>query len=172
MKNEDLNNPYKHVEKIKNYAQKITNLIYKKTKVNKTLIYYEEIFFFYFLNDVVFSLTDKPIYIKNQITALLFNEIEYDYKDIKLHAFFRQKTYCNILLKYSEKISIEFLQDSFQYQSELINYISENNTLAPLKYSTSSLSDWLFLASDNKLIKKVNKLLVNKCNIIYDFIAE
>ena len=164
--------PEKSAKKILKYAKKMAKLVQKKTHNKSELIEYEFIFFFYALSNISLNLCEYPVEVINKIPVFLFNPLEAKRSDIKLIAFYRAKNYYNILLDHSEKISIEFIQDSFQFLAELSAYIIHNNDIADKKFAYSSFKEWIYEAINDDLIDDINKLLVKKSNMIFDFLLK
>ena len=166
------NGPEKYVNKIIKYSNKLSKIVQKKAHIKSDYIVYEFLFFFYALNDVSMNLCDVPIAIVHRVIPLLFDPLLETHKDIKILAFCRAKRYYNILLNYSEKISVEFLQDSFQFISELSAYSVYNKNFADKNTNPSTLPEWISKAIDDDLLQKINSILVKKSNLIFDFLVE
>lgn len=171
-------NPYKDVKKIFDTSKKITDIITKTVNVDFELVYYEEIFFFYFLNDVSLNIIEAPVEFTTRILpslkhVLLLSKLP-KYKEyeefIDLFIAFRTKNYCNLLFKYSEKITVDFLIEAFHYQSELIIFIQENNQLNNPKNIPSPLTEWIQKAAQNDYLQTISKTLADNIDIFLDYI--
>lgn len=157
-------------------AEKLSKIICKKTHIKSDLIFYEEIFYFYFLNNASLCLDNTPGEVTNRIGSNLFAYLEKLNKQldpkIRLICFKRFKTYINMFLKYDEKFISDFFLETFMYQSELIVYIQENNAFMDPALPPSSSSTWIQKAATNNYYAKINKILNKHSNIILDFITK
>ena len=173
------NNPYTEVKKIFDAASEVAEYISNKTKIDYELIYFEEIFFFYCLNNISLSINDMPMELIVRIKSSLLKALSLsklqkynEYKDvIEILLSFRTKNYLDLLLKYSEKFTIDFFQSAFIYQSELIVFIKQNNSLMQPKTKPSVFSEYIKQAAQNKDYKKISKLFEKQFALILDFIA-
>lgn len=174
----DKENPYLQVEKICLYADKLRKITYKKTKIKSNYVFYEFVFFLYSINDIFLKLTNTSETTVKKIAPLLFNNLETtnnpDYKiideKIKIIAFYRIKSYRSILLRYNEKFTPDFYQDSYQYLSDLIAYIQFHQRLAHQDYVPVSKQEWIELAITEPLLQKINRILVKKHKLVLDFL--
>lgn len=170
------NNVMIQVKKIAVYASKLTSILRKKTGIKSNLVLYEELFFFYFLNNVTLSLNDISADIISSITPKLFEVLEttsdIEYQTIKPIAkvicYKRFKSYYNIFDKYKHKFCADFFLEVFQYQSSLIIYIQENNTFSNLK--SISLDDWIHNAANDNYLAFVNRILTDNIKLFLKFI--
>lgn len=166
------NTPEGNAKTILKYARKMAKIVQKKTRNNSELIEYEFIFFFYALSNISLNLCEYPAEVINKIPVYLFNPLEAKRSDIKVIAFFRAKNYFTMCMNHSEKITIEFIQDAFQFLAELTAYIIYNNELADKNTKYSFLYGWIIKAACDDLIQKINQVLVNKSNLIFNFLSE
>ena len=162
MTTSEKNTPEYNAKTILKYAKEMAKVVQKKTRNKSELIEYEFIFFFYALSNISLNLCEYPVEVINKIPVYLFNPLEAKRKDIKIIAFFRAKKYFNMCLDHNEKITIEFIQDSFQFLAELIAYIIHNNDITDKKTEYHTLAEWIKKAACDDLIQDINKILVKK----------
>lgn len=170
-------NPLDEAQKICLAANNLAHAIRKKTNIQSKYIYYEEIFFFYFLNDVNLSINEAPVEVTIRIKPALLKLLSYtdsqEYKTISeyldIFLCFRHKTYSDIMFKYSEILTPDFFINAFQFQSELIIYIQENNILMDPKQKPNSLSEWISKAAQDDYYSLIIKTLQSQFDMILDF---
>ena len=149
--NQDKNNVDLEIEKIILYAKKVINNLRNVLDIDYAHLMYEEVFFFFFLNDV--KLVDKNVSddFREKILNRLFESFEYTkntgYQENRklIDEIFnlRMKYYAAIYAKYNLKFSPDFFMAIFNYQEELLVSIIKNKTFSyynpvpssPMEYS-------------------------------------
>ena len=168
-----------HVQRICVFANNLTLTLRKKTKIKSDLIFYEEVFFFYFLDNSFYNINDYPVEITSNVGTYLFKflagikrgDYETFEKSLRRICWDRFKTYCDILAKYDEKYTPDFFFEAFMYQSELLDYIKIKNTFQPIYTPPSSLQDWIKKCVENTSLQKTCNLLVKNSNKILDYFS-
>lgn len=168
------------VNKICLNANNLALYIRQGTGIDSKLVYYEEIFFFYFLNNVALSIKEAPVELTTRIQPLLLKVLSHtdspEYKEfgeyMDIFIAFRFKQYFNLMCKYSEKITPDFLSDAFQYQAELIVYIQENNCFMDPKQIPSPIPVWIQKAAKDDYLVLINKILNDHADMILDFLND
>ena len=177
--NSDLNNVDKEVEKIVVYAKQVIDNLRKELDIDYAHLMFEEIFFFFFLNDV--KLVDKNARddFREKILNRIFESFEYThntgYKENRklIDEIFnlRMKYYTAILAQYNLNFTADFFNAIFDYQVELLTSIIKNKTFSyynpvpssPLEYSKKEA---IGLYSNNAIMTA----LTNNIKIILQFI--
>lgn len=168
----------KEAGKICYRANNLAFYIRKATGFQSSLIYYEEIIFFYVLNDIRLSLENQPVEIqirvKDALLKILSHTDNTEYKKYEeimdLIIDLRSRNYYDILLKYNEKCTPDFFTESFLYQAELINFIQENNSFMDIKQKPCSFSEWVKKSADNKNYQIITNVLKDNYDMMLDFI--
>ena len=177
-KYKNTNNVDKEVEKIIIYAKKMINNLQNNFDIEYTHLMYEEIFFFFFLNDVKLVDKNTPDVLREKILNRLFEALEYTnsgYKENKklIDEIFnlRMKYYTAIFTKYNLNFSADFFMAIFNYQEELLVSIIKNKSFSyynpvpssPMEYSKKEA---IGLYSNIN----IKAALTNNINLITQFI--
>ena len=150
-RNSGLENVDKELEKIIIYAKQVIDNLRKVLDIDYTHLMYEEVFFFFFLNDV--KLVDKNISddFRKKLLNRLFESFEYtkntDYQNNRelIDKIFnlRMKYYAAIYAKHNLNFTTDFFMSVFSYQEELLASIIINKSFSyynpvptsPLEYT-------------------------------------
>lgn len=170
---------FKQSKKICFTANNLALYMRKATGIQSHLIYYEEIFFLYFLNDIVLNQNDYPVSITIRIKEALLKVLSHtDNDDYKKYAevmdiiiSFRSKIYSDLFFKYNENFTPDFFLECFMYQSELLIYIQENNNFMDAKQKPCSLPEWIHKTAQDDTYKKIVNVLKDNIDMLLDFIT-
>lgn len=167
-----------HVQKICIYANNLTIKFQKKIKTKSDFIFYELIFFFYFIDNAFYSINNYPVELTSNVGPYLFKTLENinrgDYQSIKdkirHFCWDRIKVYGSIIDKYNEKFTPDFFMEAFFYLSDLIIYIKNKNEFCRWNTQALTLQDWIQKAALNDDYNKLRKLYVKEADTIIDFL--
>ena len=172
------NDAVQQAQKVLCAANNFSFYIRKESGKDNKLVYYEEVFFFYFLNDVSLTLKNIPVEVTTKIFPAILNILSkttcLDFERVKDYIevvnSYRFKNYSNLLLKYNEKFTKDFFQASILYQSELISTIFGYDKLLDIKTKPSSISEWIQKAAENNYMINIKRILLNHYGEILNFI--
>lgn len=169
---------FKEAQKICFAANNMALVLRTATNIQSQLIYYEEIFYFYAINDALYTIKNKPVKVQIRILDTLLKVLSHtdnprykEYAEImKAILCSRSKKYYDILIKYENEFTPDFFLESFNYQSELLAYIKENDNFMNVKQNPLPFSEWIQKAAEDDMYMKIVNTLNNNIDLILDFI--
>lgn len=164
----------KQVEKIAVYAAKLTAIIKKKTGISSNYVLYESLFYFYSLENILFS--KYGVDVIKPLTQKLFQSLEatnkLDYLNMKslinVTCYKRYKTYLEIFEKNNKNLNSDFFMDCFMYMSELFIFIQENNNFSTSK--PLSNNEWINISVLDESYVLIVRALAKNINMFLRFI--
>lgn len=166
----------KELDDIINYALKVEKDIRQKLNLDYALLVYEEIFYFSFLDTLLFADKKNSELLHTRIIDLIFRSfaktqsLKYEEnKDLVKYIYSRRmEHYAAIVKKNNLNIDTDFFDDIISYQAELLASIQIKKTFSDIEpYDTSGKNSCIFDLDHMKALKNV---LVDNLKVSLEFL--
>lgn len=157
--------------RIYNMSKYMASYISVENHIKSDFLFFEEVFFFYFLNNVALSILEAPAEVTTHVLPILLDLFEHEnipgyinnknIIDTMIHSRFRM--YFDIMYKNNEKLSKAFFLEAFENQAICINNIQLYNSLIDTKNIVLSNQDLsIIIKSLTHNQKLINSFITKK----------